>query len=438
MANSRYPKAKLYALVLHPYRSWLWRLSSLALLPLLATLFLPVAAAAEVPSIALAVAPSLVEIKATPGGTGSQEITVYNDSESAFQVTASIGQYKTALTDNSAEKWLKVEPQLFDLTGGQNRTVKVTISVPEGLQSGGRYAQVTFTGRVDSVSTGVSARLGVPFLITVEGTGPLTRQANISRVIPLLQDSGSVGFIVNVSNSGNLHIVTSGEAEVTDKGGTSVGILDIPESTAILPSTSEMLASAGSVVVSEGDRYHARVSLDYGGSDSLVSDVDFMLSQALVAEQLSIKPSPGGGFTIETALYNPGEVAVAPRLRAAVADADGKIIRTAGSLAVGPVLPGGRTTVAIPVSWSLDKGDYTLIGIADYGLLFSTRQQTQFHISAEVLPINPGWGEGPAIIHKEGIAAWVWMVAGGVALLIIATVLVLVFRRKVQPAGNMR
>lgn len=438
MANSRYPKAKLYALVLHPHRSWLWRLSSLALLPLLATLFLQVAAAAQTTGIALAVAPSLVEIKATPGGTGSQEITVYNDSESAFQVAASIGQYKTALPDNSAEKWLKVEPQLFNLTGGQNRTVKVTISVPEGLQSGGRYAQVIFTSRVDSVSgTGVSARLGVPFLITVEGTGPLTRQANISRVIPLLQDSGNVSFLVNASNSGNLHIVTSGKTEVTDKDGTTVGILDIPESTAILPSTSEMLASAGSVVVSEGDRYHARVSVDYGGLQPMVSDMDFMLSQALVAEQLSIKPSPGGGFTIEAALYNPGEVAVAPRLRAAVADADGKIIRTAGSLAVGPVLPGGRTTVAIPVSWSLDKGDYTLIGFADYGLLFSTRQQTQFHISAEVLPINPGWGEGPAIIHK-GIAAWVWMVAGGVALLIIATVLVMVFRRKVQPTRNMR
>ncbi|MDI7276380.1 MAG: hypothetical protein QME94_10400, partial [Anaerolineae bacterium] len=241
----------------------------MALVGLIAScLVAPVARA----DITISVVPSLVELSAAPGGTGKLAITVYNDGTEGFSVEAGAETYKQGTGDLSAVQWLTVEPARLELQPGQRRQVVVAIRVPRDLPSGSRYAAVTFaTGPIlsqtPSTSQGnqtvVRGKVGVPLLITVRSEGPLLREAQVARVLPVLGLDGLIGFHAFVHNEGNVYFFTRGRLKLSTDAGKAVGETELPETTAILHTTTEANQAVARYALEPG-RYRAWAAVDYG------------------------------------------------------------------------------------------------------------------------------------------------------------------------------
>ncbi|MHB8992207.1 MAG: hypothetical protein ACYC66_11315 [Chloroflexota bacterium] len=403
--------------------------------------------------VTISVAPSFVELSATPGGEGSQELTVYNEGSEPFQVTASIIPARGAEGDRSAVEWLKVEPTTFELAPGQERKVKVSIAVPAGLETGGRYAQVAFKTGAKNVSgsgVGVSGQLGVPFLIAVQGGASLTREASVDRLIPVLEPDGRVSFRVQFVNRGNLHLVPRGFVEVSRANGSPAGKLDLPETTPILPGTERLLQVDGSLPLEPETGYGARVTLEYGGGAPAVADAMFAVKAAMAIEKMSVRENPDKGPTLLLSLRNDGEVGLLPRVQVAVRGDDGRVRGNAAPQT--PLLwPGQTTDVEVQYPARLPTGEYILVARADYGGSSPAQKETPFKIGNPLPSPNPNWGEGPAwarqqpgpfgmLVPEMGIWTPAVLAVGALgALLFLVVALYLVIRRSgSRQAGRTR
>jgi hypothetical protein len=333
--------------------------------------------------VAISAAPSLFEVAATPGGVGSQEIRVTNAGTEPFRVSAQVAQYKGAEGSLSALNWLKVEPASFDLAPGEQRTVKVSITIPQDAGSGGRYALVAFkTGSSfgDGSAVGVAAQVGVPFLITVKGVEPLTQQPSFDRLVPVLEPNGGLGFRAAVENRGNTHFYSRGTVEVTSEGGQSWGRAELRESTAILPGTLELLYSDRPISFREGTTYRAKGTISFGEGSPQGHELEFRASSILEIDEVSAQTGASGELDVFLRLRNTGGLGLLPRIVMAVREEQGKV---AGVLAPNQqplVWPGQSVEVQAEYPGRLSPGTYTLVARAEFGAAAAQRE-IQFEIA---------------------------------------------------------
>lgn len=156
--------------------------------------FAPLPVAADV---SIGVTPSLVEMTAKPGATGGQDLKISNQGSEGFDATTGLIEMRGSTAANSAVSWLTVEPPSFHIEPKKTQTVKVSVTVPDGLASGGYYALVTITtGEKEAAGNqaGISGQLGIPFLITVSGSGKVQTTAAIEKFAPVLGADGRIGF----------------------------------------------------------------------------------------------------------------------------------------------------------------------------------------------------------------------------------------------------
>ncbi|MGH2558819.1 MAG: hypothetical protein ACRDJH_07125, partial [Thermomicrobiales bacterium] len=210
--------------------------------------------------VSLRISPVLVDLSATPGATGSQEITVVNEGDVPVDLVVGVETYQSATGDWSAQDWLTVDRPQIALAPGEDAVVTVTIQVPDDVPSGGRYALVTFTtGPQQSTEPGVAitGRLGAALMIAVEGEGELASDVAIERFGPVLEPDGRIGFRAILTNDGNLHALPVGRVEVETAGGDPLGQLDLPMSTPLLPDGNVEMTAQGSLPLPAGERYLA-------------------------------------------------------------------------------------------------------------------------------------------------------------------------------------
>lgn len=372
--------------------------------------------------VTLSVVPSMVEVAATPGGRGTQQIVVYNEGSEPFQATASVEPYKEATGDRSAVEWLKVEPENLKLAPGQKQTVTVSITVPSNLDSGGRYASAAFKTKAsfgNGARTGVSGKLGVPFLISVQGRGPLIRQLTLDRVLPVLEVDGRVGFRALLSNCGNVHVGARGTVEVTRADGSLAGRLEFIEMNALLPQTDDTLAANGSLPLDEGAVYRARAVIDYGGDKPAIGEVTFTPKAALAPVSLSAHENPDRGPTLSLGLRNAGELGLVPRSEFAIRDAQGKMLGEAPPPTPPFIWPGQTVTVETQYGRRLSTGDYVLVAWVQYGTAPPITHAAAFRIGTPSPPPNPNWGDVPTP-PKEGASVIRWLAGGTIFVLFLS------------------
>jgi hypothetical protein len=333
----------------------------LALLAGLAAAGLAPAPAAAV--ISLSVAPALVELEATPGGAGTQSLTVSNGGDKPIDLAIAVEPYKTAVGPLSAVDWLSVEPTSLRLAPDEDQEVTVAIAVPDDLEAGGRYAAVSFTtGASAAGGTGaaMAGKIGIPFFVAVDGEGGLTRRAELERFAPVLTHDGRVAFAALLVNSGNLHLRPAGAIEILNADGSPLGRLDFQQTTAILPGTRELLVSQGSVPLPPGPTYRAVAKLEYGDGESLAADVEFRPEPLLSLSAASVCENLDRGPTVRLGLRNDGGLGLQPRVQIGVWGATGNPIGSGLPTASLLVWPGEGLDVAIDVPERLASGEYRL------------------------------------------------------------------------------
>lgn len=313
-------------------------------------------------SLTIGVTPSLLELKATPGSTGTQELTVSNQGDEAFDATVDVAAAPGATEAASAASWLTAAPAQIHLAPNTTQKLTVTIAVPRGLASGGYYALVTVTTgatQIQGSGAGIAGRLGVPFLFTVTGTGPLTKTATLEKFAPVLEADGRVGFRALLRNSGNLYVVASGQVAVNQADGKKYASLDFPATTAILPANERLLQTQGTIPMQPGAAFTAAATIDFGAKQTLAGTAAFTFEPpAVAASGLGVCENLDRGPTLTATLRNDGDLGALPAVKLAVRQKSGSDLGAA-SLPQPPIAwPHDRQTITADFPQRLVTGAY--------------------------------------------------------------------------------
>lgn len=345
-----------------------------------------VAATAAAPvraEVGVSVGPSLIELNADPGGEGRQELTVTNTGDEPFEAVTTVEPYRGADGVYSAVDWLTAEPAAFRLEPGEQQTVAVTIAVPRGLESGGRYAMVAITpGAKETGGAGAAVRgkLGVPFLIAVDGDGKLTRTAKLERFAPVLERDGRIGFRALIRNEGNLHVVAQGAVAIGQGDDDPFGRLDITKTTSILPGTEQMVVAYGSLPLESGAAYTAAVEIDYGAKEPLTEQTRFTVAPSLVVERQRVCENLDRGPTLALALRNDGDLGLEPGAELTIEDETGQPVQGSVTTPAALIWPGATAELVVDFPNRLLSGSYVLVARVSYGVEDPVEARAPFQI----------------------------------------------------------
>jgi len=301
-------------------------------------------------------------------------VTASNERDQPVLITAAIEPYKTASDEErSAIDWLTVEPASFELGPGAEQIVDVSITVPEGVPAGGRYALVTFTTGATEAATdeggsgiGVAGSVGAVFLFAIDGEGELNRHASLERFAPILEPDGRIGFRAEVVNDGNLYLQSTGAVVVTDAAGRDAGALEFPPTTAQLQGETTVLTSFGSLPLQPDETYQAEVVLDYNGAEPMTTTLEFTPTITLAVTETAICENLDRGPTLTVSLHNDGTLGLFPPIQAEIADANAQAIATGMSSMPALIWPGETAIATIEFPDRLLSGDYTTNLRVDY------------------------------------------------------------------------
>ena len=184
---------------------------------------------------ALTIAPPILEIGANPGDNPTQNIKIFNETDSWITLWVSTANFTAKADeegtpeflpyqegDNSLANWIDIDKTTpITLLPSEQKTIPYTIHVPQDADPGGHYAAIFFgTQPQDTTgsSVGLSSKLGALVLLTVSG--------NINESGSLLEfkltdpkpfyDHLPVGLSLVFQNSGNVHLRPQGQITVTN------------------------------------------------------------------------------------------------------------------------------------------------------------------------------------------------------------------------------
>jgi hypothetical protein len=320
-------------------------------------------------AMSLRVSPALIELRADPGAHGDQPINVENNGDETISVSTGVEAYKQATGDWSAVDWLQAKPGNFTLEPGESREIDVKIAVPDGLKTGGRYALVTFTtggNKTQGNGASIAGKIGVAFLMTVDGKGKLNRNVEVDHFAPVFEADGRVGFQASMRNDGNIHANPQGVVTVLDAQDKPFGSLVIPLGTALLPGDQTMLSADGSLPMAGDVEYHAEAAIDYGAKKEIKAEVRFRPIAKLAVTDISVCENLDRGPTVTVGLQNQGELGLTPPLHLEMQGATGGTTPQPNAPQSATIWPGEQTNVVMDVSDRLSSGQYTIHLRADY------------------------------------------------------------------------
>jgi hypothetical protein len=395
------------------------------------------------PQIGLGAAPARVEVTATPGGRGSQQIVVSNSGQNDLEIAVTVEPYRGAGAGNrSAVGWLTVEPAHFTLRAGQQQAVTVRIALPRdgSLPSGGRYAQVVFQTAPlrGPQGAGLSGRLGVPFLFTVQGQGPLVERAELAELRPVLAGPGLVSLVALFVNQGNVHLFPHGHAELWPEAG-EMSSRDLRETTAVLPEEEKELVTTSPLPVTPGGAYRARAVVEYGRDGRAGREVAFIASAR--PEIVALTAWEEERLTLQVKLRSTGGLWLQPYACFAVQDAEGIVTYGVACSGRGWLQPQGETTLATPYDGNLEAGVYTLAVQVEYGDGEPLRGSARFEKRTGRQATAPGWEVNAGRPQEEGKreerSRWLLVgMAGALLLLLLIVLILLLILWKRRPARS--
>ncbi len=213
----------------------------------LAALVLGMASSAS----ALTISPPLMEFDARPGDVLVDVVKLYNETDEALNLTASVQNFK-ALGEtgtpeflpveegNGLASWIKLDETTVTLAPGERKSILFTINVPGDAEPGGHFAGILWStagaAPEGETAVGLVAKTGTLILVRVSG-----QVEEMGRVVEFGTDKASysylpANFVVRFENTGNVHLKPTGEITVKNMWGTKVASLPVNEDLAnVLP-----------------------------------------------------------------------------------------------------------------------------------------------------------------------------------------------------------
>jgi hypothetical protein len=188
----------------------------------------------------LTVSPAIVDNTVDPGAQFSVPITVFNITPKPVGITASpdgLDPNQPIDPSVSAEynisSWFSIAEPMFLLAPGENKSVDVSVTVPENAEPGGHYATIYFQAadgdESQDASAKLSARVGVVVLLTVKGDlRPNVELVGQIETAKTQFAAGPTTFTFDLRNTGNVHFQPEGSLVVKDVFGREVKTLPLP------------------------------------------------------------------------------------------------------------------------------------------------------------------------------------------------------------------
>ena len=393
--------------------------------------------------VTVAISPSLLEFAVDQGASFAQTITVSNEGSDPAAISVQVSPYGQTPEHLSATDWFLASPDKFELEPGTTKDVNVYIQVPDEVEPGGRYATVFFRTSALSAGnklsrfvggTGVGAQIGSVFLLTVRGPD-LKLEGELTKVVPMVVGPSRIGSRIEITNTGNVHLVPSGEVELKDAEGNVVGRFALPETTALLPGETKSFDLSGAEELPDGD-YQASASIEYGWNEDQISaaevdpkewaqigadkQITFNSVPKLRVVEVSMHDSDESGAEVELAVENYGDVEVSPAGFIDVLNKAGERLSLLNikstNWAVEPHSTSHRT---YSNNGPIPKGEYTLAAEFSYHGEETAAQTFTAVIEEEILP--PLAPEAPAARQAQyapKTPGWMWpaMAAAGMAV----------------------
>ena len=154
-----------------------------------------------------------------------------------------------------AGAWIDaIRPATFHLDAATQRTIPITIRIPEDAGHGGFYAAIVFTAKDPrpDVTVPINQTAPVPILLTVEGAFERDLRVEVDPRDRLRWSGGTATWTVELHNAGDVHEVFAGRVRVD-------GLLSSARTRAIRPG-----------ILLPGERRRQRVTFELRDAPDLV------------------------------------------------------------------------------------------------------------------------------------------------------------------------
>ena len=235
-------------------------------------------------------------------GHATRELEVANVDNGTADVTIFTADWKqdengaveaidpsTNKSPDSATRWIAVNPQRFVLKKGEKKIVTISLDTPKEPMGLKEYRSMVFAQTTDERPAETTApgrelrirtisRIGTKiFVNNPAAAGKL--DSSVTKVAEGTRD-GKRGLEIQTVNNGNIHIQSDTSNVVfRDQAGKSIESLPVP-SFSVLPGQMRTvffeLPEEGKSKLEKGKKYNALAVLDYGGSDLVAGELEFI------------------------------------------------------------------------------------------------------------------------------------------------------------------
>jgi hypothetical protein len=123
----------------------------------------------------------------------------------------------------SARTFITVSPQTFHLEPGASQDVKATITIPQNVGDGGRYAILTVRNApIGNGTTAIVTSISAPMLITITDTKTSLKGSIINVSVANVTPGQPIKISTALKNIGNIHYTVNNTVSVFDSAGKMV------------------------------------------------------------------------------------------------------------------------------------------------------------------------------------------------------------------------
>lgn len=241
------------------------------------------------------VSPLRVELKANPGGTTTQAVTVSNTGDAAVRVRATISDWylsrdgspqfvEATDTRYSATAWVRLAPPEQVIDPGKTGTVRFTLSVPAEAAPAGYRSSILFefapaSGEPAGRGRDVKVRSRIATLIYANvGEPPAAVELTDLRSRSVAGQPSQI--IAVLKNTGRRTVRTRGTLTLYDKTGAAVSQTVVPD-VPILPESEREVAIAAidpNKPAPPPGEYRVELKIDVGLPALIVGETTFKVS----------------------------------------------------------------------------------------------------------------------------------------------------------------
>lgn len=243
--------------------------------------------------VSIEASPLRIEVQAIPGGSSTQSVTLTNVGTQPVRVRTSLADWHLSREGApqfeepgparpfAASGWVRFAPPEFIIGGGQQGTVRFTVTVPQGAEAAGYRTGLLFDfspnepdGAVRAKQVTVRSRIATLIYVHVAHAGPAGHPpASVELTDLQVRTKEQTEVVATLKNVSRRSVRTKGTLVLYDKSGAVVLQVPVPDVPVLPESERDVAVSTGESPkpLPPGD-YRVELKIDVGQPAVIVGE----------------------------------------------------------------------------------------------------------------------------------------------------------------------